>query len=501
MTCLKDRILTGLTVGTLLILPFMIQEVQGQTLSPSTTPQRTQANSKNQASQQPGNIEPSKQLLASLDVMIPFPVTGSPVEAELQEAARQFLTGDLLGTEKRLTEIREKSPTLPPAPTLIANMMFMAGQADLGNAWLEKSAKEFPNHPAALIRFAAAAVSQRRITDALALLEKTRGVVEAGSWDEQQTRLYEIELLNLETDVLVSRQELEKAKSNLLKLKEMLPNNGKVVIRLGQVEFDLGNIEQSVAYLNDALKLNQNINMPEIIISDWYSQKRDVEESKKWVSLAAEKYPDNPAVLLKYANWLLKNKQIDKASEVVRKAEQLGGDVYQVNYIKGQIAFSKRDYATAEIYFEQMYKLRPSDADVANMLALSLVSSVDPLKKSRALELATVNQRLYPKSPGAMATLGWINYQNGRKAEGEQAFRAVMGANNISSVSAYFVAAFLYDQGDLPAAKNLLQQALSSTDYFMYRESARELLKEVEAKMPASTEDASNGPTPVGDNK
>ena len=286
MTCLKDRILTGLTVGTLLILPFMIQEVQGQTLSPSTTPQRTQANSKNQASQQPGNIEPSKQLLASLDVMIPFPVTGSPVEAELQEAARQFLTGDLLGTEKRLTEIREKSPTLPPAPTLIANMMFMAGQADLGNAWLEKSAKEFPNHPAALIRFAAAAVSQRRITDALALLEKTRGVVEAGSWDEQQARLYEIELLNLETDVLVSRQELEKAKSNLLKLKEMLPNNGKVVIRLGQVEFDLGNIEQSVAYLNDALKLNQNINMPEIIISDWYSQKRDVEESKKWVSLA-----------------------------------------------------------------------------------------------------------------------------------------------------------------------------------------------------------------------
>ncbi len=76
-----------------------------------------------------------------------------------------------------------------------------------------------------------------------------------------------------------------------------------------------------------------------------------------------------------------------------------------------------------------------------------------------------------------------------------------MGANNISSVSAYFVAALLYDQGDLPAAKNLLQQSLNSTEYFMYRESAQELLKEVEAKMPASTDEPGNGPTPVGDNK
>ena len=501
MPCFSDRIWTAIAALTVLLFPCGDKGIQAQTLSPSTTPQQTQANAANQPAQQPANIEPSKQLLASMDGMIPFPVTGSPAEAELQEAARQFLTGDLVGAEKRLSDLREKFPTLPPAPTLVANMLYVMGRADLGNGWLEKSAKEFPNHPAALIRFATAALSQRRITDAAALLEKTRRLMAAGTWDEQEARLYDISVLNLETDILVTRQELEKAKSNLLKLKEMLPNDGKVVIRLAQVEFDLGSIDQSITYLNDALQLNQNISMPEIIVSDWFSQKQDQAESQKWISLAAEKYPDNPDVLLKYANWLSRNQKIDEAAEVVRKAEQLGADSFQVGYIKGMSAFSKRDYATAEIYFEQLYKLRPSNPDVANMLALSLVASVDPLKKSRALELATVNQRLYPKSPGAMATLGWINFQNGRKAEAEQAFRAVMGSNNIASVSAYYLAAFVFAQGDLPAARKLLEQALASPEYFMYRDSAEELLQEIKSKMPDSPEDSANGPTPTGDNQ
>lgn len=465
--------------------------ISQQVLSPSTTPKAATA-------QGPGanQLEPSRQLLMTLDASIPFEVVGGETEAEVQEAARQFLAGKVNDSLATLTALREKHPSMPPPSMLISNMFYAASNPDLGNIWRERTVTEAPEHPEAYLGFARTAASQNRMTDCEALLEKAERLIKAGNWTEAQQKLFTSAYLDLQANAFIFRQKLEQAKSNLLKLKEMFPNNGQISVRLAQIEFDMKDIDKSIQYLNNAAQLGQKIRMPEVIVSDWYRQQGDYENSGSWMTRAAEKYSDNSAVLTDYARWLLQNDQLDESSSVVNTVEQLGGDPYFVGYLKGQIAFSKRDYAAAEAYFEELLKARPSDADTANMLALSLIASADPLKKSRALELASVNQRLYPKSPAALATLGWVQLKSGNKAAAENAFRTVMNSPNIAPVTAFYVANFLYEQGDLVGAKNLLQRALANKDYFFFRETATDLLKEIDAKLPSvdSSPEAESAP-------
>ena len=456
-----------------------LQSASSQVLSPSTAQKASpaQASANNQ-------MEPSRQMLIALDAAIPFAVVGGDAEADVQEAARQFLAGKVDDSLASLAALREKYPSMPPAPMLISNMFYAISNPDLGNRWLERTVTEAPDHPAAYLAFARTAASQKRFADCEALLEKSQRLINGGTWTEEQNKLFTIAYLELQADAFIFRQQLDQARSNLLRLKEMFPNNGQISVRLAQVEFDMKNVEKSIEYLNNAIQLGQKIRMHEVIVSDWSQQQGDYENSSSRISRAAEKYSDNASVLTDYARWLLQNERLDESAAAVSKVEQLGGDSYFIGYLKGQIAFSKRDYATAEMYFEQLLKLRPSDADAANMLALSLIASADPLKKSRALELASVNQRLYPKSPAALATLGWVQLKSGNKAAAENAFRTVMSSPNIASVTAFYIANFLYEQGDLAGAKNLLQRALANKDYFFYRATAKDLLQEIDAKLP-----------------
>ena len=479
-----------MVIGLACLLPANVLSLQ--VISPSTSPNTHRRNMSaaglDESGNQVQNAEPSRQLMLTLDSMIPFDVVGSDIEELLQVATRTFLTGSTAEAVLALEELRKQNPELPPVPSMIANMLYGVGNRNGGRQWLEKSAMDFPNHPTAFLGFARFSVAEKRIADAEAMLTWADLLIQKGTWTEGQSRMFRIEYLDVFTDIYVNRQRLEKARDCLLELKTLLKDNGKIPVRLAQIEFDLKNVDASLGYLNDAIKLNESIRMPEVVLSDWFMRKKDYVQSEEWINTAANKYPDDVSVQIDFGRWLLQNERITQASLVVQKAEQLGGNEYVVGYLKGQIAFVHRAYDQAEIQFEQLLKLKPRDADATNMLALSLIESLETSKHGRALELALINQRLYPKSPTAMATLGWIYYRYGKTAEAEKAFRAVVASNNLAPVAAFYVASYLNQRGDYPGAKNLLEQAVASQEYFMFRNAAKELLKVVSAKMPTPTE-------------
>jgi tetratricopeptide (TPR) repeat protein len=453
-----------------------------QVLSPGTAPrahQRNRSAAAGQNAQETPNPEPSRRLLVALDAMIPFSVTGSELEQPLLEAARTFLTGSTEEAEQMLIALREQRPDLPPAPALVANMLLNVGKTSLCRQWLEKAVTEYPQHPAAFLGFARFSAGNQRIADADAMLEKIRRLIDTGDWTTEQTKLFEVEYLDIRTDVLVFRRQYEAARAGLLELKRLLVNNGKVLVRLAQVEFDMGNVDTSLGYLRDAAALRESIRVPEVIIADWYRAKGQPAESERWITAAAEQYPDNVSVQTDYARWLLQNERFSDAGEVIRKAEQLGGDEYVIGYLKGQIAFAERAYDDAAMFFEQLLNVRPGDADATNMLALCLIENPQESRQSQALELAMMNRRLYPNSPTAMATLGWIYYRSGKTAESERAFQAVIASRNLAPVAAYYVASYLSQRGDLAGARNLLEQAVASQEYFMFRRAAEALLQDL----------------------
>ncbi|MGI9518670.1 MAG: tetratricopeptide repeat protein [Pirellulaceae bacterium] len=441
------------------------------------------------------SLEPSSTLLAGMNQMIPFEVMGSELEEPLRGVARKLLTGSVDEVVSDLEQLRESRKDLPPAPVLIAGMLFTARNADQGRQWLEKTAAEFPDHPTAFNGFARLAITDKRIADAEAMLEKVDRIVQAGNWTEEEAKLFRMEYLNGLTDVAIARQELDKASQYLDELRVLSPENDRVLVRLAQVEFDLGNTDASINHLNDARQRNEEIRVPEVIVAEWYLRMKDHEASEKWIVAAAEAYPANASVQLDYGRWLLQHEQLPQALEAIAKSEEHGANSYIVNYLRGQVAFARRSYELAAMHFQEILSERPSDADATNMLALSLIESNDDSSKSRALELAVMNQRMYPRSPTAMATMGWIYYRTGKQVEAEAAFQQVIATQNIDPAAGYFVSSYLEQRGDYQAAKQLLEAAIAHREYFMFRNAARDLLKKVDAELATAGAGQDEGQT------
>ncbi len=436
------------------------------------------------------NVEPSKALLDAMNKMIPIEIIGSELEAPMREIARKFLTGSTGEAVAELEALHQANPELPPPPVLVSGMLFTAGNTAQARQWLEKAAAEFPEYPTSFNGFARLAISDRRIADAEALLEKVQRLIETGSWSEAQMRLFRIEYLDGVTDVAIARQQLDAARSHLQELQQFLPENDRVVVRLAQIEFDLGNTDASLGHLNSARSLNPEIRIPEVIISEWYLRKKDWDASEKWIVAAADANPEDAAVQLDHARWLLQNEKLPEALAAVQKAEELGMSNYIVEYLRGQVAFARRSYGVAEMHFQQILDGRPGDADATNMLALSLIESDDESKQSRGLELAVMNQRMYPRSATAMASVGWIYYRMGKLAEAEAAFRQVIAAGSLEPSASYFVAAFLNQRGEYQNAQQLLESAIASRDYFMFRDAAADLLNKVNTRLAAQSDPA-----------
>ncbi len=435
-------------------------------------------------------VEPQVALLNAVNTMIPGDITSGELTKPLEEMIGDFLLGNIQDSLTKLQDMKKKHPQLPPPEILIAGMLFAAGNQQAGRLWMEKTAVDYPEYPSTYSGFARVAISEKRVTDAEALLEKAQRVIEAGSWSDEQQKLFRTELLDGLTDVAISRKKLEKAREYLLQLETMLPENSRVQLRLAQVEFDLENVDKSLEYLNQTRVLMPNLRVPEVIISDWLLRKQKTEESEKWITQAATAHPQDANVQLDFAKWLLRNERLPQSLETVKKAEQFGADPYVVRFLKGQIFFARRSYEVAEMHFQNLNQIRPGDGDAANMLCLCLIESKNTIKQSKALELATMNQRLFPRSPTAMATLGWIYYRLGRKAEAENAFKQLTSAKNLEPASAYFLANYLNDNGNPQGAMNLLTAALGKQNYFMFRNSAKELLEKIQKTIDQEANEA-----------
>ncbi len=438
-----------------------------------------------------GDTDLSRRLLNSLQTVVPFPIKGSEIEESLQSAIRKLVMDQTEEAIEQMTQLRTQQPELPPGSLLVAGMLFTTGDTAQGRVWLEKTAAEFPEYPTTWTGLARLAINEMRIADAIALLEKADRLIESGAWNEAQANLFRTEFLDSQVDVAIARQQLDKAREYLLQLRKQTPDNARIALRLAQVEFDLDNVDASVEYLVEARALTTELRVPEVIVAEWFMRKQDAAASEEWIKRAAGKYPENVDVMIDQARWLLQSEKLTEAAAVVTKAASAGGEPYVVQFLKGQLAFARRAYDVAEMHFESLTRLKPGDADATNMLALSLVESEEPTKQELALELAMVNQRQYPRSATAAATVGWIYFRLGRDKEAENVFQQVAATGKLEPASAYFMARFLQQRGESATAITLLNQALSNSGYFMFRAAARELLDSL------STEaDAAKGESP-----
>ena len=401
--------------------------------------------------------------------------TAKPEEVVKAEAAfRQGKPEDAL---KLLQEAVKKHPQLPPARLLLARMYFMAGQTGPGRANLEQAAAESFTHPEIYLVNASRALADGRLTDTILNCQTVIALSNDDRWTAEQKNRFRREARAGLAAAFEARKDWEATRVQLLAWLELEPKNGTARQRLARALLMLGRDTEAFNELQQASKDDPKVDPPEVAMGRLWGLKGDAKRAEESFEKAVQKYPKDARVHRAFGGWLLDRGRVDAARVHIDAAMELEPRSRESLGLKGLLARYTKDYESAAKIFEELSREEPGNFFSSNHLALAYAELPD--KRQRAVQLAEVNVRQYPRMLEALATLGWAYFKSGRLDEADKALTASASGGQISSDTAYYLARVMKDKGRIGTAKDLLTKALETDGPFVNRSRAKELLQEL----------------------
>lgn len=415
--------------------------------------------------------------------------TGSKY-TEVDQAIQRFTNRDVPGARLLLEAAKRKDPTLPPVDVTLAKMYFLTNNAAGGRASLERASMENPTDPEPTIILAEQAVQQGRFIEAEALYDRAMALIEKFNENPKRKRNFQIATRGGRAGIYERRRDWTVAESDLRELISIDPDNAGAHYRLGralfmQKKYPDGYKEFETARDKDTNKTLPSPDVSAALMYDQLAQAAEGSEAGEFQKKAQQFFDralsgnkNDPATLVAYGQWLIKNGKIEQADAVLAEARKANPEVLNILVLSGITARMKKDLKPAEDLFMEALRISPANTDTLNQLALLLIDQADPGKRQRALEFAGINSRLNNESADAQVTLAWVLYQLNRNAEAEQALRnGIQMGSNLSPDSRYLVAKMLTDRNPT-AAKQLLQEALDNDNglIFVNRQEAKAML-------------------------
>ncbi len=454
------------------------QEQQGgtslsQSNSPATEPaELTPAQSREQIAK--------LSLLAELDNLTPGKFApGSEVAKAMEQAVDAYAAGNNEEMTRILTEQRKANPVIPPVELLQAGLYYGVGNADVGRQLLEQAALKYPDYPGIYFAFARLAISQQRMTDAQALLEKGQRILKAKQLSDDEVEHYTVLMHESSIDVEMNNQQYDEARKTIEQLRAIRPDNPKINLTQAELEFIDKDYKSSFARLQEFHKANPNSALPELVMASWFQQQANEAETQNWIRRAAEAYPDNASVQLSFANYALSVGDFPAANSAVKKVEDIAGEIGPTVLLKAKMAFANEAYGMAEIHYEKLAKLQPTSFDNSNMYALSLIESDSQEKKQLALNIAQRNFQQLPDNAIAQAAFGWVLLKAGETEKAQTLLTRAARTPQLAPEISYFLATLFHQTGKSQQAKIILEPAMEAKGLFLYRNPAAKLMNQI----------------------
>ncbi|MFK7767491.1 MAG: tetratricopeptide repeat protein [Mariniblastus sp.] len=452
------------------------QELDGSRLKGAQKPSANPALPSGQVSQQ----KVFDQLYKELDNLIPGKFEdGSPQKKAIEDAITAFQLRDA----NRVVEILDKAgaadPNFPPTDLLLAGLSFTVKDAKSGRVLLERAAIQHPNSPAVYSAFSRLAINENRYTDGLALLEKMANVIKESKVTGEAKEFYQINYFDGMIDVAMRQQRLDDARRLLAAQRARLPGNPKVLMVSAELEFKEKKYDDAMKFLTELRAAFPPTRAPESIMASWFQRTSQNEEAKKWLSVAASKYPKDAQVQLEVASLALNDEDFPAASAAIKLAESNSRETPFSKNLKAKIAFARQSFVIAESHYAALIKMQPDNFDAANMYALCLSESPDEAKRKQALNLALRNFRSLPNNLVAQSSLGYIQLRMGDPNAAKSALIRAAQTSGTSPEVDYFVASLLKELKETDKAKEIITKALQHKGLFLYRQSAKKMLAEL----------------------
>jgi len=212
-------------------------------------------------------------------------------------------------------------------------------------------------------------------------------------------------------DFLSAIKELKKANQNIELSNKVVPLLAQAYQKSGK-EYELLDLEESSNDLNDASKLQLAV-----FTSIYYSQKNDVENARKYLSIATSLSEDN--VYSQLANaWLKKSeKQIDDAITIVTKLSNESTELSELKLLQGHLFSAKGEFAKAAQSYQEYSLAHPKQYQVKMFLANSLLAAGENDKADEELNTLL---KLFPKHPFVNQLKSQLSYTQGNYESAKQ---------------------------------------------------------------------------------
>jgi tetratricopeptide (TPR) repeat protein len=436
---------------------------------------------------------------------------------EADEAAKKFQNRDWDGALALLEAAVKKNVDLPPAHVIMFQWFAQSNQGFLARMALERTVMNEPKDPEAFVILGNIALQERRITDAQLLFLKAQQLL--GPFDKSLKRknILEPQTISGLASVDEAREKWPDAQAQLDALLKLSPKDAMAMQRLARALFQQTKAAEALKWLRESKKADErNILTPEAALGRFYEQYGDHKDATIWMAKALEKAPEDLATRLVAAQWCLETAQLDDAEKHTVKAMTLADDerrhateatatqvearLLNAKVLRGLVALFRKDFKTAEKFFEDAHLQSPGNFAASNNLALALCEEKiessgkpDPAKVNRALEYANANYQTSPRNPETASTLGWVLYKASYRDRAEGALRLAASSGNLSPDTAYYLAQVSYDGGNKELARNLLEAALKTVSFSM-RPEAQSLADKIKAEPPPKDKEKPKDP-------
>ncbi|MEK6238307.1 MAG: tetratricopeptide repeat protein, partial [Planctomycetales bacterium] len=377
----------------------------------------------------------------------------------LQEAVARFKQGQFDDSLALLKQAVEKNPELPPARFLLAEFFLSAQRLGDARAHLEQTVADHPNFPGSYLAFAKLAGAEGRLSNAQLNYDKALSVLEHAP-SENLRASFQLQILDGVAIIAERRGQWGAAKNALADCLKHDPSNLATQRRLARATFRDGNADACLEMLKEIAEEDEKSLPSEVVMGLFSSESGDQKQAQQWMEKAVSGSPENLQVHLAAGQWRFQQHQLEEALQHAETALKLDPKSLDAAGLYGLAARGQGKFAEAETQFERIHKESPANFDAGNQLALVLVEQEDEGKRRRALELAEVNARQYPRSAAALSTLGWVYYRLGRLDDSVKVLQAAVSGGRGTSETAYYLAHVQADRGQLADAKKLLEGAL-----------------------------------------
>jgi tetratricopeptide (TPR) repeat protein len=418
--------------------------------------------------------------------------TNKPEEKNplIEDAGKRLAEGKVDEAYDLLKQAVAKKAELPPARLMLYRLMKMIQQYQPRlHAVMEMAITENPNHPLVYLDNAGLALAEGRLTDAILNSDKALSLGSGGTqWTPDQKK--EIEQVGRQylASAYEARGKWEEARTQLTTLISKDATNPQYHFHLAQALFFLDKPKDAEEELKVMAKNDKagNLGSPDVAMALLWSRKGENKDARAWFDKAIKADVNNVRSQMAYANWLTQQNEFPEAKLHIDVAAKQKPDDVEAQKFQGLIARAQKDYPKAEELFKRILVSSPDDFFARDNLSLALIEQQGESKQKQAKEHAELNAKANPKSPEALATLGYVYYQLKNVGAALEALQQSLNASNgqMTPDTGYYLALCWKDSRPDDAKKVLREVLQPNRGLFVNSKEARDLLTKLEVNPP-----------------